>query len=849
MKLHKPMTPQPPDTHDLVPAKPEGYVEAPARYAREFVEDAAPGGLLEYWNILRRRKGAVLLFAFTGVLLAVLFTLPQTPVYQARASLEIQAMNQDFMNTKQLNPVSDATDYFSSDIQTHIKLLQSDTLVERVVAKLKKTQPGALSQPAGRIASWRRAFRLPEPAPADARKQALAFVAGSLKLRAAGQTRIVELLCDSTDPHLAADFVNTLSNEYIDQSMEARWQMNQRTSEWLSRQLDDMRIKLERSEDQLQSYARETGLLFTNESSGEKGQQNVSEEKLRQLQEELSKAQADRISRQSAYEMAQAASPESLPDVLNDSSLREYQSKLTDLRRQAADLGATYRPEYAKVKKIQAQIVTLEGALVRERKAIIDRIRDDFEQARRREALLASGYAAQAKLVTAESEKSIQYNILKREVDSTRQLYEGMLQRVKESAIASAMRASNVRIVDMAVAPTAPYKPSLRTNGMLGVLAGLFLGVAFVIMRERADRTIQAPGDAQFYLNIPELGVIPEANRHARHRLYSRRPKRVRPFTTLGLEPPAEASVPDSAAPRPSGSEVSPNEASVPDLVGQASWPALPHPAQPPNRAEGAPLRPALGPRPLAPSSASSAVELITYQRSHSMAAEAFRVVLTSILFSGENGSRPRVLVFTSASPTEGKTTVASNLAIAMSEIRRKVLLIDADMRKPRMHEIFDLPNHRGLSTVLQHRTLTEESLEGVVQQTAIPDLYVLPTGPSAALGLLYSPVLGEMLKRFKKEFDMILIDTPPMLQMPDARVVGRQADAVVMVVRAGQTTRDAAIAARERLSEDGTRVLGTILNDWNPKKSPNGYYGYSNGYGYYRGYSNHYYAAAKKDE
>ena len=109
--------------------------------------------------------------------------------------------------------------------------------------------------------------------------------------------------------------------------------------------------------------AHETGLLFTNESSGEKGQQNVSQKKPRQLQEELSKAQADRISRQSAYEMAQAASPESLPDVLNDSSLREYQSKLTDLRRQAADLGATYRPEYAKVKKIQAQIVTLEGAL------------------------------------------------------------------------------------------------------------------------------------------------------------------------------------------------------------------------------------------------------------------------------------------------------------------------------------------------------------------------------------------------------------------------------------------------------------------------------------------------------
>jgi capsular exopolysaccharide synthesis family protein len=237
-------------------------------------------------------------------------------------------------------------------------------------------------------------------------------------------------------------------------------------------------------------------------------------------------------------------------------------------------------------------------------------------------------------------------------------------------------------------------------------------------------------------------------------------------------------------------------------------------------------------------------VELITLQRQHSMTAEAFRTVLTSILFSGENGGRPRVLVMTSAGPTEGKTTVSSNLAIALAEIRRKTLLIDADLRKPRIHQIFDLPNDRGLSTLLVERTLTEEVMSGIVQETSIPDLFVLPSGPSSGTGLLHSPLLPELLKRFKREFDMVLIDTPPMLQMPDARVVGKQADAVVMVVRAGQTTRDAAIAARERLAEDGTRVLGTILNDWNPTKSPNGYYGYSNGYGYYRGYGNHYYTS-----
>jgi capsular exopolysaccharide synthesis family protein len=800
--------------------QPAGYVEAPSRYAREYLEDASPGGLLEYWNILRRRKGAVLLFAFLGIVLALLLTLPQTPVYQGRASLEIQSLNQDFMNTKQVNPISDVPDYNSNDIQTHIKLLQSETLLARVSAKLAQSRPGDPAPPPSRILAWRHAFNLPEPEPVDARKQALVLAASSLKLRAAGQTRVVEILCDSTDPRLAAAFANALGNEYIDQSMEARWQMNQRTSEWLTRQLEDVRIKLERSEDQLQRYARQSGLLFT----GDKEKQNVSDEKLRQLQQELSKAQADRISMQSRYEMAQGAEPESLPDVLNDNSLRDYQSKLTDLRRQEADLSATYRPEYAKVKKVNAQIVALETALVRERKAIIDRIRNDYEQAKRREKLLAVSYATQATLVTAESEKSIQYNILKREVDTTRSLYEGMFQRVKESAIASAMRASNVRIVDMATVPKFPYKPSLPLNGMLGLLAGLFLGVAFVVMRERADRTIQAPGDAQFYLNLPELGVIPEANSQTRKIIY--RPN--------GKVRQASPPVPQASTSLIQNSE-----------VGQALSPAGPSPSEPSPQSEPRPSGSGVLPGlPVPPSPFLNRIELITHQRKRCIAAESFRVVLASILFSGENGSRPRVLVLTSASPCEGKTTVTSNLAIALAEIHRKVLLIDADMRKPRMHDIFQVPNTRGLSTVLQQRTLSEESLQGVVCETAIPNLFVLPTGPTAASSLLYSQVLPEMLKRFKKEYDMVLIDTPPMLQMPDARVVGRQADAVVIVVRAGQTTRDAALAVRERLAEDGTRVLGTILNDWNPKQSPNGYYGSSNGYGYYRGYSKNSYAA-----
>jgi capsular exopolysaccharide synthesis family protein len=767
------------------PLRPQTYPSYPSEaYGRDSQEDVAQAGLMEYWRILRRRKGAVILAAFLGLVAGVLFTVPQTPVYEARTSLEIQDMNQNFLNMKDVSPVADESTYAAlTDIQTQIKILQSETLIARTVQKLRVGTAVDLKAETGRVPAWRKALNLPMPSPMDQREASLRAAANNLKVRSAGQTRIIELLFDSTMPRLAADFLNTLTNEYIDQNMEARWQMSQRTGDWLSRQLDDMRIKLEHSEDALQAYARQSGLLYT----GDK--QSVSEEKLQQLQTSLLAARADRIARQSKWEIAHGASPETLPDVLNDGGLQADQAKLADLQRQRAELNSIYQPEYGKVKRLDVQIEEIGKILAAERKSILERIRHDFDEASRREALLQQDYDTQARLVTADGEKSVQYNILKREVDSNRQLYDAMLQRVKESSIASAMRASNIRVVDAASTPRTPYKPSLKINGGLGLLAGLLLGIAFVIIREREDRTLQEPGEAPFWLNVPELGIIPSALERGRlsNSYYSsKRVVEAKPSLSLAV------------------------------------------------LAEGEP----------APASPEQ-IELVTWQRKASMIAEAFRVVLTSLLFTGNNGSRPRVLVLTSAGPREGKSTVASNLAIALAEIKQKVLLIDADLRKPRQHEIFHVPNERGLGTLLAERPLPPERLEGIVQQTRIPGLFLLPSGPStqAAANLLYSANLPELLAKFKQEFDMVILDTPPMLLMPDARVVGRIADGVLLVFRAGLTTRDAAMASRQRFSEDETRVVGTILNGWDPKRTSNGYYGYRNGYGY-EGYS-HYYAAS----
>jgi capsular exopolysaccharide synthesis family protein len=214
-----------------------------------------------------------------------------------------------------------------------------------------------------------------------------------------------------------------------------------------------------------------------------------------------------------------------------------------------------------------------------------------------------------------------------------------------------------------------------------------------------------------------------------------------------------------------------------------------------------------------------------------SAVAESFRSTLVSIFFATGGKARPKVLVIASAGSGEGKSMIVSNLAIAMAEMEQRVLVIDADLRCPRQHEIFLLSNERGLGSILLEKTVLngDRLLGGLIQESEIKGLFVLTSGPGpvAATSLLYRDHMRELLNYVRKQFDVVLIDTPPMLQIPDARVVARLADAALIVIRAGKTTRDAALAARKRFDEDGSTVLGTIFNDWNPRFSATGYYGY----------------------
>jgi polysaccharide biosynthesis transport protein len=723
----------------------------PVHIARRVVRHPdtwAPSLLLEYWQMVRRHAMLLVTMSCLGLMIGLATTLLQRPAYEARTTLEIQNINENFLNMRDVRPTAadGNPETVQTDLQTQISVMQSESVLKQVITQLKLFQELSAENERSMLSVWRK--QLGMSITTLDHDDVVRLVESKLKVHPLSGTRIVEILYDSYDPSVAANVANAVASVFMRQNIESRWRATQQTGDWLTRQLEDVRVTLEKSEEQMQAYATTAGLLFTDEKD------NVSEAKLRQLQEELTKAQAARMAAQAQYERGASASLDSLPEVLDDPTLKDYYVKLAELRRQMAEVSSALTPLHPSVQKIQAQIGTLEAARDAERNNVIQRIRNEFESVQRRERLLAASYDSQARLVNEQASKATHYDILKREVDNERQLYDSMLQRVKEAGLASALLASNVRVIDTASPPAHPYRPNLLMNSLLAFCGVGFIALLTVVLRERSDRSIRTLGETAFFIAAPELGAIPSvAAGRSRAFLY-------------------DAELRDSRK------------------TEQCT------------------------------SGADQSLELAICRKQPPALADSFRSLFASVLYSGSMG--PRIIALTSANPHEGKTTVATNLALAAAEIGRRVLLIDADLRTPRVHKIFGVPNTRGLGNLLDELSQLEGP-ESATIATGQGQLFILPAGsvPEKRIStLLHSSRLAELLQDLRGKFDIVLIDTPPMLHMPDARILGRLVDGVIIIVRASRTTKETLAITSDRLAEDRINIIGTVLNEWDPRNS-----------------------------
>ncbi|HTS11327.1 MAG TPA: polysaccharide biosynthesis tyrosine autokinase [Candidatus Limnocylindrales bacterium] len=705
--------------------------------------------IVEYWRVIQKRRGTILTTLFIVFTLALVATLKEKPVYEAQALIEIQKENPDIPSLQELFQVESISDTY---LETQNRILKSESLARRVIMQLRLDQVaefGATHKQEAAAATTdapgEQVFAVAgtSPSDADVPDEVLKKFKDRLSIEPVKRSRLIEVSFDSNNPKLAADVVNTLTAAYIQGNLEARWDASQEASDWLAQQLQSMKAKLEKSEDDLQKYAQDNGLLFLETDKGTT--ENIVVQRLRELQEQLTQAQADRFEKESLFHLLQNGDYASLPSVFDNKLLQDLSEKLAELQQERSRLISTFTPDYPRVKEIQSQIDETQANLDAERERGAKRIANDYEAAVGRESMLQQAFQEQQKQADEIAAKSVQYNILKREADTNKQLYVGLLEKLKETGISTSLKATNIRVVDPAHPPKKPARPRILLNLSLAALLGLCLGTGVAFFQEHLDNTLKTTEDVERFLQLPALGAVPAVNglSHGKgvHALYDR----ARLLAGDGHR-----------------------------SNGDAHW----------NRIEGEGLN---GPL-----------------------AEAFHSLRTSVLLSTAKRP-PSSLLVTSAQAGEGKTTVAANLALSLAQLGESVLLIDADLRRPKLQDFFGTENSAGLVDFLTGRA----GWRKLVWQAPAEGLSVLfcgPVPPNPA-DLLSSEYMPNLVREASKEYKFVVLDSPPMLNLADSRILATLVDGVILVIGGGTTPRELVHRAYASAIDAGSHVLGATIN------------------------------------
>jgi polysaccharide biosynthesis transport protein len=718
--------------------------------------------LLDYWQIILKRRWIVLtclLVVFTTVALA---TFKERPVFAGRVLIEINPEEPQVLSFQQIAQAGSSWD-LESYRETQYKILKSRSLAERVVRDLHLYQyPEFYTSHSyfGLVTNVPKHIPSPsDPSPPDADSDAFRNSVGNFmewtRVEPIQRSNLVRVIFFSHYPDRASRIANQLTNDYIDQNLQVKWDEALKASEWLSGRLVELKAKLQQSEDALQTYAVQNSILFV-QNSGSGANQSMAGARMAQLQQEYTQAQAERTKDEALYSLVQAGKVQDLPGFLSNALIQQLQEKLSELQSQYSDLTSTVKPGYPKARALKKQIDSVQETLDRQKLALAKNITESYQAALEREKYLSKLLTQQEQLVNVVSQKSIHYNLLKRDVDTNRGLYDGVLQRMKEAQVSAGLRASNIRVVDPSEVPDSPAKPRVMLNLALGFLLGTGLGVGLAFVQEYLDNTLKTPEEVESLLRLPSLGILP----------------------SFHLNGAAKG--------------------------GNGKLATL--------KADG-----------------NGAGGLAIQKNPASL--EAFRSLRTSILLSAN--PVPKLLLVTSALPGEGKTTTTVNLGATLASLGSQVVIVDCDMRRPSCHRTTGVKNSPGFVQCLTGRVSLAEAILPVPN---VPNLSVIPCGPIPPnpAEVLSSPLTAQMLRKLQVKFEYVLVDSPPLMNVADSRILATFTDAVVLVTRAYDTPYEVVRRARALLYGAGARILGVALNDVNVHRPGYGYkHGYYQSYGY----------------
>jgi succinoglycan biosynthesis transport protein ExoP len=709
--------------------------------------------LYDYLLILRKHQWLILSFLLAVVTIVTIATFRMQAVYVATARIEIDRENGNllpFQGMESYDYMMDLENY----IETESKILTSETLALQTIrstglgARAEYASPNGPSE-ALAIGSLENQKRPPE----------LGAFLGSLGVKRVPNSRLMDVTFESTDPQFAARIVNEHIKNFQDQNIKSRYDETTRATTWLHDELDELKIKVQESEDKRIAYERKNQIWTLDDK------QNITTQRLSDINKSLTDAQEERMKKESLYQFAKAGDIADVPQLRENPILQSLIQKRQATSEDYIDAVGQYGPNFPKVQRLQAQLKDIDQLIQKEHVNTLNRIENDYREAKQRETLLTQALDQQKVDANEMAERMVEYNILKREAEANKALYDGLMTKLKEVGISAALQSSNIRVVDPAMIPAYPSRPAKARNIALAFLVGLVGGIGLALMREYLDNTVKTPDDIETLARLPSLAVVPQfaganGNGSSRKRL----------------------------------------------LQGIAS--------------NGHEKR----------------IELVAQHLPKSQMSEAFRALRTSLLLS-QPGRPPQVILVTSALPREGKTTAAANLAVTLAQLGDSTVLVDADLRKPGVGRLLNLGGNKyaGFSSYLAGVS----SLDLVtVPHPDIPNLAAIPTGPLPPnpADLLSSQKLAEAIAELRTKFKFVVIDSPPIMAATDAVILSVQTDGVLLVVRSGETPKEAFTRTRDLLVSVKCHILGVVLNAVD-SNAPDYYYSYryypySYGYG-----------------
>ena len=684
---------------------------------------------------IRRKLGLIAAILALSLVAGVLYTMAQPSLFTAQTSVQINDQSERVL--RQGEDLESTNTYDERFLKTQIDVLKSRGLALRVAQKLKLFRNPRFAAAMGGEES------IVLPAAID-RDITIGRLRGNLNVDLPFDSRIVTIGFTSGDPALSAQIANAFASEFIQSNLQRKYDSSAYARQFVSNQLAETKQRVEDSERALNAYARSAGLIRTLDggSEGDKGSSSaggggsVTTASLLQLNSAANDARQARIAAEVRWQAFNSVPLASTKDVLSNSNYQILLTQRAVLETKLQEVRAEHLEDYPGVRELKAQLAEVNRQLQTVANNVRNSVRSDLASAIAAERELAAQVGSLKGDTLSEQDRSVQYNLLAREADTNRELYDGLLQRYKELNAAAGVATSNVAIIDEAEPPLGPSSPNHSRNIALALLLGLFLTAAIVFASIQLDDAIRVPEDMEAKLGLPLLGIVPHS--------------------------------------------------------------------------EGDPQQALLDPK--------------------SQMSEGYNALRASLLHATPAGL-PAVLLVTSAQPGEGKTTTSQAVSLTLARLGKSVLLVDGDLRRPALHNFFGLANERGLTSLLS----SLDPLESAIQPSLEPRLSVLPSGPvpPSPTELIASNRFRALIDQMAEKFDVVVIDSPPILGLADAPTMAALADGVVFVVEAGRSRRGALKAALRRLRAMRPNLLGGVLTKFDTTQASNKYSDYYGSHNY----------------